>query len=406
MTAKCSGFCFITDGRFARDTSGSRKQHGGIEIMMRSLTAILLTTLFAMAAVSAANAQFTIKIPKLPKIPKVSGTTDSPRATQPNAGNSSEDNSAPDVEMIDFTTQEFNRFAGQHGTKISGYLQCYADNHNLRLSDVTVLSYAPEIFSKSRPMNEQMAEERNKLASLDALLKARFRTLPDTGRRMDQNPAIWLEITSQREEYLKCAAGEAQLTSGNAVVDSARDDIKKTLIDVQKYSPKTSLRIVDAANRQWLDRAISPYARKEYLDKWKYEMTPEIRAYFESQLDAIKAAAPKQIALFTADKINTFPYRNPAEEKMMRAKVSNVTGAVIYKIGLYQNQWLIEKNDLGLPLRRYKQGAIYARDPQADHQYCYLWYVNMIQEYAGAGTYGASYANYVGSDYVTCPVGK
>src|SRR5690606_33080836 len=42
----------------------------GIEIM-KKISLLLLTAVFLLTAVSAANAQFTIKIPKMPKIPKV-----------------------------------------------------------------------------------------------------------------------------------------------------------------------------------------------------------------------------------------------------------------------------------------------------------------------------------------------
>ena len=87
----------------------------------------------------------------------------------------------------------------------------------------------------------------------------------------------------------------------------------------------------------------------------------------------------------------------------MRAQMTDIPGMVVHKIGLYQNQWLISKNALGIPHNRYKQGAIYGRDPNSDHPYCRIWYVNIIQNYSGGGTYAASYATYVGSDFVTCP---
>ena len=88
----------------------------------------------------------------------------------------------------------------------------------------------------------------------------------------------------------------------------------------------------------------------------------------------------------------------------MRARMTDISGMVVHKIGLYQNQWRISKDQYDLlPNSRYKQGAIYGRDPNSDHPYCRIWYVNIVQNYAGGGTYAASYAKYVGSDFVTCP---
>jgi hypothetical protein len=83
--------------------------------------------------------------------------------------------------------------------------------------------------------------------------------------------------------------------------------------------------------------------------------------------------------------------------------MNDVPGLVVHKIGFYQGTWNIEKNDLGIPLRRYKTGAIYGRNPNSDHPYCWIWTINIRQDYAGGGTYGASYAKYMDRDIAACP---
>jgi len=75
----------------------------------------------------------------------------------------------------------------------------------------------------------------------------------------------------------------------------------------------------------------------------------------------------------------------------------------IFSVGLLGSSWAIDKNSLGIPTARFKNGAIYLKDLTQDHPYCYLTYVNIIQDYAGGGTYGASYTVYVRDKLVGCP---
>jgi hypothetical protein len=81
-----------------------------------------------------------------------------------------------------------------------------------------------------------------------------------------------------------------------------------------------------------------------------------------------------------------FSVRNPAEEQMMKRQLSDIPGVIIHKIGLASSAWNIGKNNLGIPINRYKYGTIWGRNPKAGHPYCSFWYVNIIQDYAGGGT--------------------
>jgi hypothetical protein len=83
--------------------------------------------------------------------------------------------------------------------------------------------------------------------------------------------------------------------------------------------------------------------------------------------------------------------------------LDNPAALKIYKIGLNQASWLTSKDDFGLPTSRYKHGMIWLRDAADDHPYCKIYYVNIIQDYAGGGTYGASYALFTGSELAGFP---
>jgi hypothetical protein len=180
------------------------------------------------------------------------------------------------------------------------------------------------------------------------------------------------------------------------------DDVKATRNDIESYTYATRTSLVSGKNYDWLLRAISPSERKEFFDKWGSLMSPEIRTTFVTELDAINAAAlikaPQHIA-----SNKTFMVRNPAEEKLMKAEMSDVPGLVVYKIGLAAATWKIGTNDYGIPQNRFKYGMIWGRNPDSDHPFCRFWYVNIIQDYAGAGTYGASYAKYVDTEIAGCP---
>ena len=87
----------------------------------------------------------------------------------------------------------------------------------------------------------------------------------------------------------------------------------------------------------------------------------------------------------------------------MKATLSDMPGIAIHKIGLQSAAWIIEKDAFGIPKNRFKYGAVYGKNPSADDPFCEVWYVNIIQDYAGGGTYDSSYARWVSSETFGCP---
>ena len=91
---------------------------------------------------------------------------------------------------------------------------------------------------------------------------------------------------------------------------------------------------------------------------------------------------------------------------MMLAQMTGVPGIKVFKIGLNQPTWLIDKNEWGIPKARYKHGLIYGRNPASEDPFCRVWYVNVVQEYSGAGTYGPTFARYIEKEFIACPAGQ
>lgn len=180
------------------------------------------------------------------------------------------------------------------------------------------------------------------------------------------------------------------------------EDIAKAQKSVDEYTPEEKLYLVSNVEAEWLWRAVSPRERSAWNEKWKSLMTPATQKRFDAALAALAASAAKKLPAYRAN-LNKYKVRNPAEEKLMKATLENIADYKIFSIGLQESNWLIDKNDYGLPTARYKHGVIYLRNTKSDHPYCYATYVNVKQDYAGGGTYGASYARFIEDEMVGCP---
>ena len=178
------------------------------------------------------------------------------------------------------------------------------------------------------------------------------------------------------------------------------DEIAKITKQVDKYTPEDKLYLVNAPEGEWLLRAVSMRAREEWAkDRWT---KPIEKKKLAAALDALAASAAGKLPAYKAD-LNDYKFHNAAEEKMMKGVLTRPADYKIFSVGLLGSSWAIDKNSLGIPTARFKNGAIYLKDLTQDHPYCYLTYVNIIQDYAGGGTYGASYTVYVRDKLVGCP---
>lgn len=183
------------------------------------------------------------------------------------------------------------------------------------------------------------------------------------------------------------------------------DEIAKAQKDVDKYNSNDYLYLVDATGSEWMWRSVSAKERAEFEEKWKSVMTPAAKKRFDEGFAALAASAANKLPTYKGN-INKFNVHNAAEERMMKGVLTKIADYKIFSSGLEQSAWLIDKNDYGLPTARYKHGVIYLRDTKSDHPYCYATYVNIKQDYAGGGTYGASYARFIEDEMVGCPAGK
>src|SRR5215218_5175913 len=152
------------------------------------------------------------------------------------------------------------------------------------------------------------------------------------------------------------------------------------------------------------DDYISLALSKKERGSWLQDKKVAPSAKLDASLDELKASLTRRLPEYMINN-GSFTNRNAAEEKMMLAQMTGVLGIKVYKIGLNQPAWLVDKNEWGVPKARYKHGMIYGRNPASEDPFCRIWYVNVVQEYSGAGTYGPTSARYIDKEFIACPAG-
>jgi hypothetical protein len=206
-------------------------------------------------------------------------------------------------------------------------------------------------------------------------------------------------IVSGLNARLQVTAAHAEEMSG--VLSIHYDELLDTKKEVDAYtSPTERLYMVSGKHAEYFMRAISKKARDKWAQTWL--KNPEHKKKFDDLYDAIAAAAAKKFPVYLPDS-KKFAFHNKAEEGMMRSVLRNAATLKIHKIGQFHNSWQISREGTDLPDARYKQGYVWAKDSADDYPYCHLYQVNIIQKYAGGGTYGESFAKVVGDTVLGCP---
>ena len=186
----------------------------------------------------------------------------------------------------------------------------------------------------------------------------------------------------------------------NIWVSSHLEDIAKRQKEVESFTPDRGW-LINANNYDHLLFAVSPVAREKWL---KDSNALDYKNCLASAFDRLAASAATKLPLYLPN-TGAYAQHNAAEEKLMKSKISDIADHKIFYTGIQEPNWLIEKNEYGLPKHKYKHGMIWVRYTPNDHPYCRVYYINVIQDYAGGGTYGASYANFIEDKLFGCPTG-
>jgi hypothetical protein len=352
----------------------------------------LIVTAFGFQAVSA---QFPISIPKIPKIKK-----DSPKEPEQQGQAQKNESSNSD----DYDKEAFREIRFGNERYLQPYLECYAKKHNLETSQV---GNSDRYYGNNSIMEQTLKGELPKLAEIESLLKSKLKFRPDTNQDYFNNPAIWDEISTNRDQYFKCVIDTANAPDPNRqdYVVGVIDKLTSRMNEWDTINQAMPFSFEDGDDFAWY--AVSPSKRTEWMTKLGYlDYRQGSNNKIDPALDSLNDAMKKKLPSYVPNPKN-YVVASVAEQKMMKDSLKkDLTKFNIFKIGLWQSNWLIDKNDLGIPKSRYKQGFIWVRDTQADYPYCEMYMVNIIQSYAGGGTYGASYGYYSTYEFAGCPAGK
>jgi hypothetical protein len=193
-------------------------------------------------------------------------------------------------------------------------------------------------------------------------------------------------------------AEEEDEWAGNAVFQVWAEDIDETL---------ALAKAADAKNKKfpgssvWTSRAISKKERNEWRAMFQ-ENELKVRDRFNKQLDELAALSKTKIPLIIpSDKL--FVTKSATEAEMMLNQFGERDNFKVYKIGSPSpNEWAIQKEDNYINYR-YKEAYMWAKVTNEDIPYCWLFYIEIRQDYMGKGEYGKSYAKYASRSLTGCP---
>jgi hypothetical protein len=340
--------------------------------------AIVILTAFGLRAVSA---QITIKIPDIPRNSK-------PKAESPRSEGGVD---------AQYDKEEFRSIKWGNTQYLAPYLECYAKKHNLELITVTGDAFSAPGYNNASEMKQALQAELPKLAEIASLLKTKLQSRPNTLLNYHENPAIWEEITVNRDEYLKCAVGEKEsLRASESVWLRAHlENIAKKQKQVDEQGDMSS-----ETNDNYLMYAVSARARAKWLEGDTLEFKPNL----DPVLDALAASVAKKMPDYKP-LAAAFQFRDPVAEKLLMNYFKNPATVKAHRIGLDTAGWQIQKDNYNLlPSYRYKTAYAYVRDSSDDHPYCRVVRATIKQDYAGGGTFSTqTYRSSAMEDLFGCP---
>ena len=219
--------------------------------------------------------------------------------------------------------------------------------------------------------------------------------------RITSVPVTFNELSNHHcAKELRNTTGDSFNLQSDARLEILLEEINKRKKEVEAFNPAESTQLVTMSTPELFLPAISARARAAYYKRDR--LNDRQQDALNPALDSLAAAAAKKLALFKPDG-SLFAFHNPAAELMMKQSLKNGAVVKLNRSGIKESVWLIEKNEVGIPLDRYKHGYIWARDNTDDHPYCHLYTIHLIQNYAGGGTYGAIFARLSDDVIVGCP---
>ncbi|MFN8674186.1 MAG: hypothetical protein U0457_19150 [Candidatus Sericytochromatia bacterium] len=296
-----------------------------------------------------------------------------------------------------FSIKEFNTKAGKYKKYVTPYLLCLAKKYKVKLEIVTGRKTWPTFYIKDK---QELEEQKKNLEELNTVLQE-FPDLPNTFLSYDSNPAIWKTIAKDSEEYLNCLS-TVKNPEKSKIVSFYVKEIEKTKSKTENFSGGKD-GLYDSASYEWIFRALSDKARKEYIETQKgWNTDKEAVETMNKALDELKEVAKNKLPLLKMSS-DLFKYRDSSSENVMKKYLKNASALKIHKIGFNSEGWTIVKNDLGIILYKYRTGQMWVKNNSDDHGFCKGLFFEIRQEYTGGGTFSNSFVRGYHEELYGCP---
>jgi hypothetical protein len=212
------------------------------------------------------------------------------------------------------------------------------------------------------------------------------------------------ETVTTGSKQQEMSTGRSQSCAGDSFFDVHNENIQATIKEAEEYKPGMRDYYVSQYNdRQniYLKAAISKKKRAEWEGDWK-DADNTIRC-INAELDKLAEVARRTLPTYRP---TGYDVHNPAEEKILKSAITDISQATVLGSGLKSTNWKIDKDDYGLPSARFKYGMVWLKYPNLDDGFCRIVYVNIVQDYAGGGTYNDSEGRFITVEPAGCPPGK
>lgn len=178
------------------------------------------------------------------------------------------------------------------------------------------------------------------------------------------------------------------------------EEIQKTMDDVNSFTPgrKYFVRDFNDDENKYLKMALSTSRREREEKNWPNDGGKKC---INDRLDELATLAGKTIGGYTPV---GYTLGTPAEKAILKSGVTDLNQATVFNVGISSPNWIIDKDEYGLPKHRKRFGSVWAKYP--GDKYCKIIYVNLFQDYSGGGTYNASEPQFISWEWAGCPAGK
>jgi hypothetical protein len=294
-----------------------------------------------------------------------------------------------------FDRHEFWMTLKKYEERVKVFLACYADRHKMELKRVSDANFRLNATGTTVDMVRRIKAFSDDLANLEVELKSKLPNRPNTYLQYDKNPAIAEEIAVHRTEYLQCLIAKEVDKGLDIQLSHPFSEIARARAQAEQFKAGESEQLYSIGVKDWGLLAVSPRERQKYFASFQglRELVDVVRetggdpfAKLNSAFDDLKSALTAKLPTYLPA-ASRFQFRDPSAERTMLAKLGDPAAYTLYRSGVEESGWLIEKNELGIPRSRWKHVNAYLRFKNDDHPYCRFVTVYVHQEYAGGGTY-------------------